>query len=145
MKLVIPVLLLCLSIVACSPPPPPSTQAPLPASQFLPQPKPLTQPSFIVGPNQYLTFDFTNTSVQTISGRFQAQGGSGNDIQVFILDNDQMTNWMNHHATSTWFNSGKITVGSINVRLNPGTYHLIFDNTFSAISSKAITSNVQIQ
>jgi hypothetical protein len=44
-----------------------------------------------------------------------------------------------------YYDSGEVTVGKIDVRLKPGTYYLVFDNSFSGLSNKAITSDIQIQ
>jgi len=54
-------------------------------------------------------------------------------------------NWKNHHSASTYYNSGKVTVGTIDAQLGSGTYFLVFDNTFSLLSNKAISSDIKIQ
>jgi len=78
-----------------------------------------------------------------VQGHFQATGGTGNDIEVFLLNEEQFTNWKNGHATPTFYNSGKITVGDVQaiVPNGPGTYYLIFNNNFSALTAKAVTFN----
>jgi hypothetical protein len=80
-----------------------------------------------------------------VVGRFRAEGGSGNDIKCLILDGDSFENWRNGHTVNTYYNSGKITVANINLRLGPGDYILVFDNTFSSVSNKAVTANVELQ
>jgi hypothetical protein len=84
----------------------------------------------------------TRSECAQIAGRFHAEGGSGNDIEVFILDGDQFENWRNGHSTPTYYNSGRVTVGKINVCLPSGTYNIIFSNTFSSVSNKAITADI---
>lgn len=80
-----------------------------------------------------------------VAGRFRAEGGSGNDIKCLILDADSFENWRNGHRVKTYYNSEKITVANINVNLPPGDYVLVFDNTFSGLSNKAVTANVEMR
>jgi len=68
-----------------------------------------------------------------------------NNIRVFILDEDGFANWRNGRIVRMFYDSGKVTGGKIDVRLKPGTYYLVFDNSFSGLSNKAITSDIQIQ
>jgi predicted nucleic acid-binding Zn ribbon protein len=83
----------------------------------------------------------TNVRVQ---GHFSATGGTGNDIEIYLLDQDQFTNWQNGHATPTYYNSGKVTVGDMNTVLpnDAGTYYLVFNNKFSLITPKAVQESI---
>jgi hypothetical protein len=84
----------------------------------------------------------TNVSVD---GHFSATGGMGNDIIVCILTEDQFVNFQNHHSTPTYYNSGKVTQDGINATLpGGGTYYLVFDNTFSLLSPKAVQVNATL-
>src|SRR5215212_4241492 len=80
-----------------------------------------------------------------VVGRFRAEGGVGNDIRCLILDPDSFENWRNGHNVHTYYNSGKITVANINVTLPQGDYVLVFDNTYSILTNKAVTANVEIR
>ena len=80
-----------------------------------------------------------------VVGRFRAEGGSGNDIKCLILDADSFENWRNGHRVRTYYNSEKITVANINVNLPQGEYVLVFDNTYSVLTNKAVTANVEIR
>lgn len=75
-----------------------------------------------------------------VQGHFEATGGGGNDIEVFLLNDEQFTNWKNRHATPTYYNSGKVTVGDVQAVLpdGVGTYYLVFNNNFSVLTSKAV-------
>lgn len=75
-----------------------------------------------------------------VQGHFEATGGSGNDIEVFLLNDEQFTNWKNRHATPTYYTSGKVTVGDVQAALpdGDGTYYLVFNNNFSMMTAKAI-------
>jgi hypothetical protein len=96
------------------------------------------------GDARYFAFRVGSDGANVV-GRFRAEGGSGNDIKCLILDGDSFENWRNGHQVRTYYNSDKITVASINVRLGEGEYVLVFDNTFSALSPKAVTANVELQ
>lgn len=81
----------------------------------------------------------------TVTGRFKAEGGSGNDIECFILDPDSFENWRNGHRVRTYYNSGRITVANINVTLPAGNYVLVFNNRFSSVSNKAVNAVVELR
>ena len=76
--------------------------------------------------------------------RFRASGGGGNDVEVFILDADGYENWQNNHTVRTYYNSGRITVGKIRARLSEGEYYLVFSNTFSTLTPKAVEAEVYL-
>ena len=80
-----------------------------------------------------------------VVGRFRAEGGNGNDIRCLILDPDSFENWRNGHSVRTYYNSEKITVANINVRLAEGDYVLVFDNTYSVLTNKAVTADVEMR
>lgn len=78
-------------------------------------------------------------------GKFVASGGSGNDVQVVIAEPDQFQNWANGHAASLmWSTPGKVTAGTLDIRLKPGTYNLGFSNKFSAFSDKYVTIEAKL-
>lgn len=108
----------------------------------------VTQP-FTIEPEHYHYIRFVvpdGATNATVSGHFEATGGAGNDIEVFILDNDAFVNWQNNHSVSTYFNSGKVTQGTIQSQLpQPGSYYLVFSNTFSVVSNKAITTTAELR
>jgi hypothetical protein len=80
-----------------------------------------------------------------IEGTFTASGGTGNDVEVYLLNDDEFVNWQNHHAVSTLYNSGRVTQGTLNAPLTSGgTYHLIFNNKFSLFSPKAVKASVRL-
>jgi hypothetical protein len=104
----------------------------------------VTEP-FTVEPGHYRYFPFTVEDRATVAGRFRAQGGSGNDIEVYILDEDGFENYRNGHRVQTYYNSGRVTVGTINVALGSGSYYLVFNNSFSTVSNKAVNARVELQ
>lgn len=81
-----------------------------------------------------------------VQGRFSATGGAGNDIEVYLLNQDSFTNWQNGHTAGTFYNSGKVTVGELSATLpnDAGTYYLVFDNRFSLLSPKAVQESMSL-
>jgi len=76
----------------------------------------------------------------TLQGNFTASGGSGNDIEAYVMSEADFVNWQNSHPAKTYYNSGKVTVGNINVNLpaDAGTYYLVLNNKFSLLTSKSV-------
>lgn len=93
----------------------------------------------------YYTLSVPSNATQVnIQGRFSATGGSGSDIEVYVLDQDEFINWRNGHPVRTFYNSGKVTVGTVNVTLpsGAGSYYLVFDNGFSLLTPKAVQEDI---
>jgi hypothetical protein len=104
--------------------------------------------AFTVGPRQTYYVKFTipeNWRNAVVVGSFSASGGDGNDVQVFITDEKGYTNIKNGHAGRVWYDSGKVTTDSINTKLGSGTYYLVFSNSFSLITNKAVNADIQLQ
>jgi len=79
-----------------------------------------------------------------VTGSFQASGGSGNDIEVYIFSDMDFTNWSNGHQASNVYDSGKMTVGNISAAMTAGSYHLVFNNNFSTFTSKQVSTNANL-
>ena len=92
---------------------------------------------------RYWSFQVSGSA--RVFGRFRAEGGGGNDIEVYIFDEDQFENYKNGHRTPTYYNSGRITVARINVNLPENNYVLVFNNKYSVLTNKAITANIEIE
>lgn len=99
----------------------------------------------VVEPGHWFVKTFVVTSDMlptTLAGSFRASGGMGNDIKVFVADDEGWINTQNHHETLYYYHSGQVTVGSFNLLLKPGRYHLVFDNTFSMMANKIVHSDI---
>lgn len=81
-----------------------------------------------------------------LKGRIDATGGSGNDIEIYVLGADEFTNWQNGHSVQTYYNSGRVTVADLNATLpnDAGTYYLVFNNKFSVFTPKAVAENMTL-
>ncbi len=100
-----------------------------------------------VPPGQSVYYTFTvpsDATSATVHGSFTASGGSGNDIKVYIMDNTNFINWQNGHQANTYYNSGQVTTDQFSVSLSPGTYYLVYDNTFSTFSAKNVQTTVTL-
>jgi hypothetical protein len=75
-----------------------------------------------------------------VHGNFTASGGLGNDVEVFLMSESDFVNWQNRHDAKTFYNSGKVTVGTINANLpaDAGTYYLVFSNRFGLLAQKTV-------
>ncbi len=109
-----------------------------------PQPRSvnLTNGAATVNAAAFTWYKFTvpeNVSQVAVNGHFTATGGTGNDIECYILDEDGFVNIKNGHPSRTYYNSGKVTQAKIGVaNLSPGTYYIMLDNRFSLFTPKAV-------
>jgi zinc-ribbon domain len=103
----------------------------------------IDKPDLTVGSTGYNFFKLEvpdgATSVH-LEGNFTASGGTGNDVEVYVLPENDFVNWQNRHQAKTYYNSGKVTVGNFSVNLpsDAGTYYLVLDNRFSLLSKKEV-------
>jgi hypothetical protein len=99
-----------------------------------------------VGAGSYHSYRVTVTSemeAARVVGRFTASGGSGNDIVVLVMGSEAYTNFCNGHQVNVYYNSGQVTTGTIDVsNLEPGTYHIVFSNQFSSVTTKSVSAQV---
>jgi hypothetical protein len=82
----------------------------------------------------------------TMTGHFSATGGFGNDIEVFILTEDEFVNWQNGHPVKAFYNSGKVTQDTINLTLpsDAATYYVVFSNKFSLLIPRAVQASIDV-
>jgi hypothetical protein len=98
-----------------------------------------------VDPHTYNYYQFTvpkGASGISVSGTFTAQGGSDNDIKVYIFDKTDFSHYQNGEDYTSLYQSGQTTTSSFITKLpSSGTYYLVLDNQFSADSQKTV--NIQ--
>ena len=102
-----------------------------------------------VEPNQVSAFNFSTSSKWQnihVTGSFEADGGSGNDIRVMIMTKVDFQNYSNLHKAAALYDSGKLTASKIDLDLPSKTedYVLVFDNVFSTVSEKLIAAKVDL-
>jgi hypothetical protein len=121
-----------------------------PASpQVYPHQESITNTAFTVKAGQYMYYKFAvppNATNVWVDGNFTASGGSGNDVEVYLFDEDAFVNWQNHHSVKVYYNSGRSTENKIFSRLpsGSGTYYLLFSNAFSLITPKAVQASAML-
>jgi hypothetical protein len=104
----------------------------------------LTPETFVVDPGSYRHWAFEVSRSARVFGQFRAQGG-GNDIRVLLIDENEFENFRNGRDVRSYYTSGQVSAGQMDLRLRYGRYVLIFDNGFSPYSSKTIRSNLQLE
>ncbi len=115
------------SIPFYSPPPPVRTQ--------------LVPDTFVVRPQDEYSRQFTLSRAGRVTGDFQ----SDTNIVVYVMDDKNFRLYSNGNAFRNFYGSGKISSGVIDVNLAPGTYYIIFSNSYSIISSKHIAANLYVE
>jgi hypothetical protein len=119
-----------------------SNPAPVLKTRYVPVSEKIASGQIIVKANGYVQYRIAITPQMvgpTVTGSFNASGGSGNDIMAVIADEENYTNWINgHQAQAFWTTQGKQTTGNIEARLKPGMYYLAFSNRFSAFTDKQV-------
>ncbi len=105
--------------------------------------------AFTVSAGGMSNYKFTvppGASNVTMKGYFTASGGSGNDIQVIVVSEDEYINWQNGHPTKSFYNSGQVTQDSVNITLpsDPATYYVVFSNKFSLLTPKAVQASMDL-
>ncbi|HMD85954.1 MAG TPA: hypothetical protein VKO18_14765 [Terriglobia bacterium] len=125
-----------------------SSPVPVPKTRYVPVTQKIATGQIIVRANGYVQYRITITPEMidpTVTGSFNASGGSGNDIEAVIADEENYVNWINGHQSQVfWGTQGKQTTGSIEARLRPGMYYLAFSNKFSVFTSKQVFLEVDL-
>jgi hypothetical protein len=111
-----------------------STGVQQPSSVLRPFSQKLVSGETRVDPAQYRYWTFTVGHAVVspyVTGSFHASGGIGNDIQVVLAEKGEFENWAN---------------GRMDVPITePGTYCLGLSNTFSLLSAKTISADIELQ
>lgn len=100
---------------------------------------------FTVAPKTYQQYTVTvsenNLKWLRIEGSFKVNATDESGIKVYVMDDSNFVNWQNNHAITTYYASEETKTGYVNAEISSGgTYHLVFDNTFSATPKEASAS-----
>jgi hypothetical protein len=86
-----------------------------------------------------------DTAPARVVGQFRAVGGTGNDTEAVVADEDSFENWSNGHPSKVLYSSGRVTVGTVDAWIRkPGTYYVAFSNRSSVLSSKQVDANIDL-
>jgi len=98
--------------------------------------------TYRVGPGNYKYVSFSMPCTGTIQGGFIANAALGDDIKVYLLNQNQFNGYKNNESVSTYYNSGKVEYGTFDVTVNADKYYVIMSNTFSSFSTKTVQLEV---
>lgn len=112
--------------------------------------KPVGDPAFTVAAHSAKHYQFAVPPGATevrLDGHFTATGGPRNSIEVWVMNDDEFVNWLNHHPPKAIYNSAKVTQGTLRVSLpsDAGTYHIVFNNEFSVLTPKAVEASLTLK
>jgi ribosomal protein L40E len=70
-----------------------------------------------------------------------------NNIEVYVLSEPAFTVWQNGYATSSVYESGRVSSGTMQAELpaGAGIYYLVFNNKFASTTPKSINASVSLQ
>lgn len=106
--------------------------------------------NFTVNSGSYVYYNFTvysgptNAIINdTVQGTFSVSDGNEDTIRVYIMDRANFDDWKNGLDSNKYYDSGQSNAGSVTVATlsSSGTYYLVYDNTYSAVS-KSVTTQV---
>lgn len=92
-----------------------------------------------VGPGTYEYISFYSPCSSTVTGQFSAEAALGDNIIVYLLDQNNFDAFKSGNSAQAYYNSGKASSGSLNVGISPGTYYIIMSNTYSSFSTKTVS------
>jgi hypothetical protein len=96
-----------------------------------------------INAGSYERYNFTVPSGASdvhVDGTFTVSGGNGNTIKVYVMNNANFADWQKGSNVSMYYDSGELNSGNVAATLpSAGTYYLVYDNTFSAISKNVTT------
>jgi hypothetical protein len=80
-----------------------------------------------------------------VQGHFSTGGGTGNEIEAYILKKDDFEGWWNGEQRPTVYQSGKVVQSTIKAPLPAGDiYYLVLSNQVSQASSKVVWIDVTL-
>jgi len=102
-----------------------------------------------VKPRSFSSYKFTvppGAANVVVSGQFNATGSPENDVEVYVLNDDDFVTLKSGYAANSFYDSGRVAQSTINVALpfGAGTYYLVFDNRFSPRTPKTIHAAVTL-
>ena len=97
---------------------------------------------FEVGPGKFSYVYWTGSNCNAkVWGGFIANAALGNNIKVYILDENQFKKFENRYSASTLYNSQKVESAVFEVMVGYGKHYVVMDNRYSDFSTK----NVQLK
>jgi len=90
--------------------------------------------------------EFT-VSAEPFKGKKSPAKDSENNVEVFVLSEASFAVWQNGYATSSVYESGRVSQGTVQAGLpaGAGIYYLIFSNKFDPKSAKNVNATFQLR
>ena len=97
--------------------------------------------------NVAIVGQFTAASAEKKSARSKDGEPDDNDVEVYVLSEPAFAVWQNGYATSSVYESGRVSQGSMQADLpaGAGVYYLIFSNKFSPKTAKNVNATVLLR
>jgi hypothetical protein len=104
---------------------------------------------FVVKAGSYVTNTFTVQPDMVnfhVVGRFDTSGGSENDIQAVLVDEDEFQNWISGQPAKAFYSTEQVTNDTLDVGpLAAGRYVFAFSNKFSESTDKYVFAQIEAQ
>jgi len=104
--------------------------------------KSIVNETFPVAATRFIYFGFRRDYEFALIGNYSATGGS-NDIDFFIVDGNEFINFQNGNDFRSYYTRRKTTTDSVKLRLQPGTYYLIFSNKMAIMTNKVVKASFE--
>jgi len=78
-------------------------------------------------------------------GRFKTQGGLRDDIYACVTDKDGLENLKNDLRYNIWYESGRVTVDTINARLPVGRSYFVLKNKYAWLTNRAVSFDLKVE
>lgn len=94
--------------------------------------------TYKINPGSYHYVSFTLQCTANVQGGFIASAALGDNIIVYVLDENRFKQYEDGQNTSTYYNSNKVKSGIFDVTLSSGNYYIVMSNTYSDFSTKTV-------
>lgn len=133
-------------IFGCSAPMEPVEPPPPP----VPESRNLIDATLVISAGGYYDVEFSVDAMTMhnvrVVGSFTSSGSSGSDVEVVIMGDTAYANWLDGHQVEVLYTLGKLTTANIDLPIaTSGTYHLVFSNNHSEVSSKHVSTRVELE
>ncbi len=97
--------------------------------------------------NVSIVGQFTSASPGKKNAKSKDGDSDDNDVEVYVLSEPAFAVWQNGYATSSVFESGRVSQGTMQADLpaGAGVYYLIFSNKFSNKAAKNVNASVALR
>jgi hypothetical protein len=97
--------------------------------------------------NVSIVGQFTASAAEKKAGSPKPNPSEDTEVEVYVLSEPAFAVWQNGYATSSVYESGRVSQGTMQSDLpaGAGVYYLIFSNKFSAKTTKSVNATVVLR